>query len=113
MKLANVRKIAGADSAQLTLSEGGYGDSLTSKRDKLDFVGFAVAMDVHNCSHVSGLQTLGGKVFGENDCVVFVNHVFLGYAVTSFGATAPRSRCHTVQTSRSVPSAARSGPATT
>jgi hypothetical protein len=54
---------------------------------------------VHHSADITGFQSLGRKISGQDHTVVFVDaHSSKGYAVIRRGATSPLSICQTVLT---------------
>ena len=43
------------------------------ERHELDFVSFAIAMDVHNGAYIAGFQAISRKTSGQDNTIVFVN----------------------------------------
>jgi hypothetical protein len=75
----------------LTGRDRGDGKGVARERHELDFVGFAIAMDVHNGADIAGFQAIGRKISGQNHTVVFVNvHSSKGYAVIRRGSARRR-----------------------
>ena len=72
-QLADVRDVTFADGAALTSQDRGNGEGVARERHKLDFVSFAVAMDVHNGADIAGLQAISRKISGQDHTIVFVN----------------------------------------
>lgn len=86
-----MRYVAFADWAALTGRDRGDGKGVARERHELDFVGFAIAMDVHNGADIAGFQAIGRKISGQNHTVVFVNvHSSKGYAVIRRGSARRR-----------------------
>ena len=66
----------------MTGQDCGDGEGVARERHELDFVGFAIAMDVHNGANIAGFQAIGRKISGQDHTIVFVDvHSSKGYAI--------------------------------
>jgi len=72
-QLTDVRDVAFADRAALTGQDRGDGEGVARERHELDFVSFAIAMDVHNGAYIAGFQAISRKTSGQDHTIVFVN----------------------------------------
>ena len=72
-QLTDVRDVAFADRAALTGQDRGDGEGVARERHELDFVSFAIAMDVHNGADIAGFQAISRKTSGQDNTIVFVN----------------------------------------
>jgi len=83
-QLADVRDVAFANWAALNGQDRGDGKGIARERHELHFVGFAIAMDMHNGADIAGFQAIGRKISGQDHTIVFVNvHSSKGYAIRS------------------------------
>ena len=112
-QFARVRNLGAGDRPDLL---GRYSDDRSrpaGQGDELDLVSLLARINVNDCSNVARLQTLVGKRCGQNDSIVFVNHVgnlLEGWAVTSLGSSAPLSMIQTVRIDGVRPSGHTTGP---
>lgn len=72
-QLTDVRNIALADRAALAGQDRGDGKGVARERHELDFVSFAIAMDMHNGAYIAGFQAISRKTSGQDNTIVFVN----------------------------------------
>ena len=72
-QLADVRDVAFADRAALACQDRSDSKGIARERHELDFVGFAIAIDVHNGADIAGFQAIGRKISGQDHTIVFVN----------------------------------------
>ena len=70
---ADVRDVAFADRAALTGQDRGDGKGVARERHELNFVGFAIAMDVHNGADIAGFQAISRKTSGQDNAIVFAD----------------------------------------
>jgi hypothetical protein len=68
-----VRDVAFADRAALTGQDRGDGEGVARERHELDFIGFAIAMDVHNGADIAGFQAISRKTSGQDNAIVFAD----------------------------------------
>ena len=68
-----MRNVAFADWAALAGQDRGDGKGIASERHELNFVGFAIAMDVHNGADIAGFQAISRKISAQDHTIVFVN----------------------------------------
>jgi hypothetical protein len=68
-----VRDVALANWAALTGQDRGDGEGVARERHELDFIGFAIAMDVYNGANIAGFQAISRKIGGQDHTIVFVN----------------------------------------
>ena len=81
-QLADVRDVAFTDRAALACQDRSDSKGIARERHELNFVGFAIVMDVHNGADIAGFQAIGRKISRQDHTIVFVNvHSSKGYAI--------------------------------
>lgn len=74
-----MRDVAARRGADLCGFDGAHGGRMTIESDKLDFVSFAVGVDMHDSSDIARLQTVLRQRLGQNHSVVLIDHSLQGY----------------------------------
>ena len=74
-QLSRVRNLRAGDRTNLLGRHSNDRSRPAGERDELDLVSLMARINVNDCSNVARLKTLIGKRCGQNDSIVFVNHV--------------------------------------
>ena len=93
-QFSGVRNLGAADRTNLLGRHGNDRRRLAGEGNELDFVSLMVWINVNDCSNVARLKTLLGKRCGQNDSIVFVNHI--GNLLEGMGCDQPWFICSAV-----------------
>lgn len=74
-QLSRVRNLGAGDRPDLLGRHGNDRSRLAGESNELDLVSLMAGVNVDDCSNIAWLKALGGKRRGQNDSIVFVNHV--------------------------------------
>ena len=78
-QLARVRDLSAADGPNLISGNSDDGRSLSRERHELDFVSLLLRINVNHCSNVASLKAFVAEGRGQNNSVVFADHMSLPY----------------------------------
>ena len=74
-QLARVGNLGAGDGPNLVGRNSNDRGGFAGESDKLDLVSLMARIDVNDCANVAALKTFLGKWGGQDDSIVFVNHV--------------------------------------
>ena len=74
-QLARVGNLGAGDGPNLPGGNRDDRSGLAGESDELDFVSLMARIDVNDCSDIATLKPRVGKRCGQDDSIVFVNHV--------------------------------------
>jgi hypothetical protein len=74
-QLSRVWNLGAGDRPNLLGRHGNDSRRLAGESNEFDLVSLVAWVDVNDCSNVTRLKPLLGKMRGQNDSIVFVNHV--------------------------------------
>ena len=74
-QLSRVWNLGAGDRPNLLGRHGNDRRRLAGESNELDLVSLVAWVDVNDCSNVTRLKPLLGKRRGQNDSIVFVNHI--------------------------------------
>ena len=74
-QLARVGNLGAGDGPDLPGRNRNDRSGLSGESDELNLVSLVARIDMNDCSNVATLKALVGKRCGQDDSIVFVNHV--------------------------------------